>query len=67
MSDELMSHHRVGEIGPMVDGYRFELFDTDGEVVANFLFACEEKARRAHRALELVMGEAVVVTGRVVE
>lgn len=67
MCDEFKSKHRLGEIGPMVDGYRFELFDTHGEVVANFPFASEEKARRAHRAQELVMGEAVVVTGRVVE
>lgn len=67
MSDEFKSKHRIGEMGPIVDGYRIELLDTDGVPVANFLFAGEEQARRAHKALQLVMGEASVVTGPVVE
>ncbi len=49
------SHHRVGEIGPLVDGCRIELFDSDGEAIANFIFASDESARRATKALELVM------------
>lgn len=54
-------------MGPIVDGYRIELFDTDGEAVANFLFASEDTARRAYKALQMVMGDATVVTGPVIE
>jgi len=60
--DRFLSHHRIGEIGPLVDGSSIELFDSDGEVVANFIFTSHENARRAHKALELVMGEAFSVT-----
>jgi len=60
--DPFHSHHRIGEIGPLVDGCRIELFDSDGEAIANFVFASDEQARRAHKALELVMGEAFSVT-----
>lgn len=67
MTDEFKSKHGIDERGPIVDGCRIELLDTDGVPVANFLFAGEEQARRAHKALQLVMSEAVVVTGPVIE
>ena len=46
-----LAHHR-----------RIELFDSDGKAVANFTFASDDKAKRAAKALELVMGEAFCVT-----
>jgi hypothetical protein len=66
MTDDFKRSHRIGEMGPIVDGYRIELLDTDGVPVANFLFAGDEQARRAHKALQLVMNEAFVVTGPVI-
>jgi hypothetical protein len=60
--DRFLSHHWIGKIGPLVDGCSIELFDSDGEAVANFVFASNENARRAHKALELVMGETFSVT-----
>lgn len=62
MSGPFRSYHRIGDIGPLVDGSPIALFDSDGEAVANFVFASPENARRAHKALELVVAEAFSVT-----
>jgi hypothetical protein len=51
--EHFLCRHRLREIGPLVDSCSIELFDSDGEVVANFIFTSNENARRAHKALEL--------------
>ncbi len=60
----LIIDHVAGTAGKfqLTHHCRIELFDRDGDAAANFTFASDDKAKRAAKTLEFVVGEAFPVT-----
>ena len=48
----------VGDVGPLGDEWSFTLFDKDEREIVAFVFGIEGDARRAAKAMQMMVAEA---------